>query len=434
MSKRKFQEEYSYEDYKSFLSNINSVENIILYEHLFPELFENGILFDKFRLIFDTFDSEFYEEILFNNNCITSKEYFDSIKKNIYLLKNNKYILEYILETFSLDYSINGINLTSFRYSCLKRYCILAKLIASHIEFNPKDIKNMFYEFCIQIRPDVCKFLYSMNNEACSRCDISNNTEKNCNVNGSSKDGSSKDNTFISSIYNNLKDKISKCTLYEEFNDIKNDFIEIIKLLTSFDSRVVIYVVSSSNVSENSSLSTDDSFNKFIVNQKLEVFNVDTPRYLFPHKMSLNEFIKELPYGLKLNNNKIEYIKHIPVIEKYCQFCYTNTPNVISNCKISLTKRSEVNKELFTEEYCSEENIEKNCNVNGSSSLFTGMLVEVNTHQYCNVCISELLLKEVKCPICNMVFSVDELCHIVTKPEDDEYLIREFTEKIKIKN
>ena len=170
MSKRKFKEEssinYTYDDYKSFLSNINSVENIILYEHLFPELFENGILFDKFKLIFNTFNSEFYEEILFNNNCITSKEYFDSIKKNIYLLKNNKYILEYILETFSLDYSINGINLTSFRNSCLKRYCILAKLIASHIEFNPKDIKNMFYEFCIQIRPDVCKFLYSMNNKA----------------------------------------------------------------------------------------------------------------------------------------------------------------------------------------------------------------------------------------------------------------------------
>jgi hypothetical protein len=234
-----------------------------------------------------------------------------------------------------------------------------------------KDIQNIFYQCCIKLLPNVCNFLLSINN---SKYNI-NNILSTMYISDS----------LVSLIYIEYNKNINIEQYNDEdhnkINELKYRFYDVIKILSLIDDRTIIFI------------NKDVDGTNFI-----DIFRVDTCRYLYPHKMTFDDFLKELPNGLKIvdDERKINYIKNTPVVEDLCQFCYTNKPTLISSCNFH--------------------------------SIYDDN--EIFTHQYCNVCITQLILKDIDCPICNCKFSVDELSFIVTKPEDDGHLIQEFTENI----
>ena len=134
------------------------------------ELSKNNISLHYFHLI-----SQEYKilDLLYDSNCI-SKEYLinklNEIKKtyndSIFLLLELPITFNYIFSKYG-NYSINGLNISSFIQCCNMDFLYLAKIMSSMIRFTKKDVKSMFSYFCIKLKPDFVQLMCNINKEAC---------------------------------------------------------------------------------------------------------------------------------------------------------------------------------------------------------------------------------------------------------------------------
>ena len=366
MSKRKFETisisdhssyyDYTSDDYSAFLNKIMYVDKSKnkneadekLYNLMFPDLVKKSITFDKFVDEFGAIHVNFISRLLMENE-ISSKD----DEYNFYMaLFENKYTLECIIKKIN-NPCINSLNVLSFMEACLSNNLLLATVIQKKIKLSDDDILNIFAKCAINILPEMCKFLMSINMKACKQLNIENDD-------------------FLNLIYDTYNN-IVKCS--DEPKTVHIRFHKTIQILTSIDTKVIIYMN----------------------NSGLEAFQVEQFRYLYPHKINYEDFVKQLPSNVMMTDEieKIDFIKNTPIIQQYCQACNLKPPTMLDYCYMKRNDPTFIN-------------------------------------QYCNTCVTQMLLKKVKCPLCSYQINMDELVCIVTDITDDDHFMAEFTRKITI--
>jgi hypothetical protein len=156
---------------------------------------------------------------------------------------------------------------------------------------------------------------------------------------------------YLESIENNpLRNKLTK--------DKQNDFNRVIKLFTNLNSNNIYFYKNNLLV-----------LNNYISNISLATLNINKYMYLRSKKLeSLDEIsIFSEEYKNKLSN--------IPIKDDLCIVCYEKKPNIITLCK---------NEDI------------------------------ISKHQFCNSCISTLLLNVMPCPMCRTKICIDSLYCITT--------------------
>ena len=287
-------------------------------------------------------------DLLYDSNC-DSKEYIvEKLNKlnktydnTIFILLNIPIVFNYIFSKYG-NYGINGLNISSFLQCCNMDFLYLAKIISSMIRFTKKDVKSIFSQCCIKLKPHFAQLMCNIHKEAC--IEVSN------------------DNIVLDNIMISLKNYLDyieeNYTDRNLFTNKEIDFNMIIKIFTSLNPNNIYYygrkiICINSNVS----------------NITLTLFNIKQYTFLRSRKLEILDNIKDF------TDDEKSLLSKISIKDEFCGICYENKPNVVSLCK---------NNEI------------------------------VSKHQFCNSCMSILLLNVMCCPICRCKLSIHNLQCITT--------------------
>jgi hypothetical protein len=308
---------------------------------------------EKKNISFQFFKSKIYECSLLNilfSQECNSKEYIDKKLKHMNKQYDNS-IFVLLDIPIVFDYFLS-------KYG---NYCINGLNISSFIQ-----ACNMNFYYLATLMSKILhlsvndiKCIFS---QSCMRL-YPNIAQLMCDLNRNAcKEVSNEKNTLeiiMKSLHNYIESVAKNNSNTELIRHKEIKFDELIRIFTNLNPNNIYYYIDKKII----------NLNGKVINMSLITRNITKSMFCRSKKLELLDDINVFSKEQK------EKLKNVPIKDDVCGICYEKKPNIITSCS--------------------------NNNV-------------ISNHQFCNSCMSKLLLKVMPCPMCRSEIKIDNLCCITT--------------------